>query len=57
MFVGTNWQKLLKLIDPAQSSLFDLFMIDKRSQPDITYVKWLETLVLAAMPHLKPKED
>jgi len=53
IYVGKDWQKCLKLVDSAQGKLFDLFVVDKKAQPDLTYVSWLETLVLAAMPHLK----
>lgn len=53
VYVGNDWQACIKLVDSAQGKLFDMFMIDKTAQPDITYVAWLETLVLAAMPYLK----
>ena len=57
LYLGNNWASCVKLVDGAADKLFNLFLTDKASQPDINYVQWLETLVLAAMPHLKSKED
>lgn len=53
LYVGNNWAECVKLVDPAAEKLFSLFMVDKEANPDLSYVKWLEALVLAAMPHLK----
>lgn len=53
LYVGNNWAKCLKIVGAPQAKLFVMFQVDKTSQPDITYMAWLETLVLAAMPHLK----
>ena len=52
-YAGNNVHDVLKLADPASRKLFDLFSADKVSQPNITYVEWLEAIAVSAMPHLK----
>jgi hypothetical protein len=53
LYAGNNVHDVLKLVDPALRQLFDLFSADKVSQPNITYVEWLEAIAVSAMPHLK----
>lgn len=53
LYLGNNWANCVELVDSNAGKLLDLFLTDKEAQPDLTYVKWLEALALAAMPHLK----
>lgn len=48
-----NWRECVKVLDAGTANLLNFFATDKASQPDITYIAWLEALALAAMPHLK----
>ena len=53
IYVGKDWRECLYVVDSAQGRLFDLFITDKESEVDISYVAWLEIIALDAMPHLK----
>lgn len=57
LFVEDNWQDCVRLLDDASAGLFDLYAIDHKVRPDLTYIAWLETIVLAAkiFPQLTPK--
>lgn len=52
-YMGNDAANLMKPLDEGTANLVALFAIDKEKQPHITYVQWLETLALAAMPHLR----
>lgn len=57
LYVEDNWRDCVKLLDDTSAGLFDLYLIDRAAGSDLTYIAWLETLVLAAkiFPQLTPK--
>ena len=57
LYVEDNWRDCILLLDDTSNKLFDLYTIDQKVRPDLTYIAWLEIIVVAAniFPQLKPK--
>ena len=53
VYLGRDYAECFTLLGTGTEALLRMFAVDKAAQPHITYVQWLETLALAAMPHLK----
>ena len=53
VYLGRDYAECFTVLDTGTEALLRMFATDKASQPNISYVEWLETLALNAMPYLR----